>query len=398
MVSNVCSICKGLWRCICGISESLGDNGIVPPSTDIRLMGPGSGTVTTLRGPAFRQPLEAPVVAGRWRPGREFPRADSADFRDRFTQTRGRGRCTFDEEPVVTECQPESQPPGNPSPGHPPDNQLPWYAQKRILIPTGAIAVVLVAVIAAIAGSTGEPVDGTPTPVAVASEEAGVEAADEQASADTAEQAAADEAAAIEEAQAKRAAAEAAEAEEAEAKEEAQRAAEEEEQRAAEEEQRAAEEAAESSTAGEDATSGSVAQRNALSSAERYLDFTAFSRSGLINQLEFEGFSTDDATWAVDRLTVDWREQALNSAANYLDFSAFSRSGLIDQLEFEGYSTDEATWGVDRVTVDWNEQAAKSAQNYLDFTSFSRSGLIDQLRFEGFTAEQAEYGVNQTGL
>src|SRR5690625_4290338 len=398
MLSNVCSICKGLRRCICGISEPLGDTEIVPPSTDIRLMGPGSGTVTTLRGPAFRQPLEAPVVAGRWRPGREFPRADSADFRDRFTQTRGRGRCTFDEEPVVTECQPESQPPGNPSPGHPPDNQLPWYAQKRILIPTGAIAVVLVAVIAAIAGSTGEPVDGTPTPVAVASEEAGVEAADEQASADTAEQAAADEAAAIEEAQAKRAAAEAAEAEEAEAKEEAQRAAEEEEQRAAEEEQRAAEEAAESSTAGEDATSGSVAQRNALSSAERYLDFTAFSRSGLINQLEFEGFSTDDATWAVDRLTVDWREQALNSAANYLDFSAFSRSGLIDQLEFEGYSTDEATWGVDRVTVDWNEQAAKSAQNYLDFTSFSRSGLIDQLRFEGFTAEQAEYGVNQTGL
>src|SRR5690625_2531304 len=204
MVSNVCSICKGLWRCICGISESLGDNGIVPPSTDIRLMGPGSGTVTTLRGPAFRQPLEAPVVAGRWRPGREFPRADSADFRDRFTQTRGRGRCTFDEEPVVTECQPESQPPGNPSPGHPPDNQLPWYAQKRILIPTGAIAVVLVAVIAAIAGSTGEPVDGTPTPVAVASEEAGVEAADEQASADTAEQAAADEAAAIEEGQPRR--------------------------------------------------------------------------------------------------------------------------------------------------------------------------------------------------
>ncbi len=65
---------------------------------------------------------------------------------------------------------------------------------------------------------------------------------------------------------------------------------------------------------------------------------------------------------------------------------------------FEDFSTADATWAVDRVTVDWNEQAAKKAESYLDFTAFSRSSLIDQLKFEGFTAEQAEYGVSQTGL
>ncbi len=71
---------------------------------------------------------------------------------------------------------------------------------------------------------------------------------------------------------------------------------------------------------------------------------------------------------------------------------------MINQLEFEDYSTEDATWAVDRVEVDWNEQAAKAAQNYLDTQAFSRQGLIDQLTFEGYTPEEAEYGAAQTGL
>ncbi|QUY62497.1 Ltp family lipoprotein [Gulosibacter molinativorax] len=141
-----------------------------------------------------------------------------------------------------------------------------------------------------------------------------------------------------------------------------------------------------------------VSQREALESAEGYLSFTSFSRSGLIEQLEFEGFSNADATFAADAVGADWGEQAIKSAESYLDFTSFSRSGLIEQLEFEGFSSDHATMAVDSVTVDWNEQAAESAQSYLDFTSFSRSGLIDQLLFEGFTQSQAEYGVNAVGL
>lgn len=92
------------------------------------------------------------------------------------------------------------------------------------------------------------------------------------------------------------------------------------------------------------------------------------------------------------------QENALGSARDYLNLTAFSRSGLIEQLEFEGYSTEDATYAVDAVNVDWKEQAAKSAEEYLSFSSFSRSGLIEQLEFEGFSAEQAEYGVTQAGL
>ena len=94
------------------------------------------------------------------------------------------------------------------------------------------------------------------------------------------------------------------------------------------------------------------------------------------------------------------QQNAVRKAEDYLDYTAFSRSGLINQLvEFEGFSTEDATFAVDQITVDWNEQAAKKAKDYLDYTAFSRSGLINQLvEFEGFTPEQAEYGVATTGL
>ncbi|MCZ4279020.1 Ltp family lipoprotein [Rhodococcoides yunnanense] len=92
------------------------------------------------------------------------------------------------------------------------------------------------------------------------------------------------------------------------------------------------------------------------------------------------------------------QRNAVRSANSYLEYTSFSRQGLIEQLEYEDYSTEDATFAVDYVAPDWNEQAAKSAESYLEYTSFSRQGLIDQLVYEGFTYEQAQYGVDQTGL
>ncbi|MCT7658345.1 Ltp family lipoprotein [Mycobacterium deserti] len=92
------------------------------------------------------------------------------------------------------------------------------------------------------------------------------------------------------------------------------------------------------------------------------------------------------------------QQNALRKAEDYLDYTAFSREGLIEQLEFDDFSTEDAVYAVDHITVDWNEQAAKKAQDYLDYTSFSRGGLIEQLIFDGFTSAQAAYGVSTTGL
>ena len=206
-----------------------------------------------------------------------------------------------------------------------------------------------------------------------------------------------------------------------------------------------------------DAPDLSGAQMEALEAETNYLSFMSFSRTGLIDQLVYEGYSKSDAAAAVDSLDVDWREQAVlkatsylesgsfsqsglveqlefegfsrsdaeygaaaafgggggsgsggggtvsqqnavESARNYLEFSAFSRTGLIEQLEYEGYSRSDATSAVDSLNVDWNEQAAKSAANYLDMMAFSRSELISQLQYEGFTASEAAYGASQAGL
>ena len=89
---------------------------------------------------------------------------------------------------------------------------------------------------------------------------------------------------------------------------------------------------------------------------------------------------------------------ARRSAASYLRVMAFSRSGLIKQLEYEKFSLTDATYGVDAQNADWNTQASKSAASYLKLMAFSRAGLISQLVYEGFSQSQAEYGVNSVGL
>lgn len=89
-------------------------------------------------------------------------------------------------------------------------------------------------------------------------------------------------------------------------------------------------------------------------------------------------------------------------ARSYLEYTAFSKVGLIHQLTYpgEGFSQADAEWAVSQLTVDWNEQAYKRAQSYLEYTSFSRKSLITQLTYsgEGFTKAEATYAVDKVGL
>lgn len=110
--------------------------------------------------------------------------------------------------------------------------------------------------------------------------------------------------------------------------------------------------------------------------------------------------SSDDATADSedsDDMTVS-QEQAVDKAEEYIDYTAFSRTGLIKQLKYEGFSTSDSKFAVDHIDVDWMEQAELKAKQYLDYTSFSRRGLIKQLEFEGFTKKQAEHGAKAAGL
>jgi hypothetical protein len=98
------------------------------------------------------------------------------------------------------------------------------------------------------------------------------------------------------------------------------------------------------------------------------------------------------------------QEQAIGSAKDYLDFSAFSKAGLIKQLSSkygDGFSNADATFAVNHITVNWNEQAVRSAKDYLSMSHFSRAGLIQQLHSkygDGYTLAQATYAANHVGL
>ena len=89
---------------------------------------------------------------------------------------------------------------------------------------------------------------------------------------------------------------------------------------------------------------------------------------------------------------------AMLSAISYINTNiGFSRQGLIEQLEYEGYSNSEATYGADNCGADWYAQAVIRASNYISTMPFSKQGLIEQLEYEGFTHDQAVYGVEEIG-
>jgi uncharacterized protein YdeI (BOF family) len=114
----------------------------------------------------------------------------------------------------------------------------------------------------------------------------------------------------------------------------------------------------------------------------------------------FEAVSPSFSPVGQQPLSPASQQNAVKKAQQYLSYTAFSRQGRITQLvEQEQFSTDDATYAVDSLNVDWNEQAAKKAKQYLDYTAFSHDGLLNQLiEQEKITPSQAAYGVNAVGL
>ncbi len=77
-------------------------------------------------------------------------------------------------------------------------------------------------------------------------------------------------------------------------------------------------------------------QKSAVAAAKEYLATSPFSQQGLIDQLDTsagDGYSVNDATVAVDSLTVNWNAEAVQAAKAYLQTSPFLCSDLIQQLD-----------------------------------------------------------------
>lgn len=97
-------------------------------------------------------------------------------------------------------------------------------------------------------------------------------------------------------------------------------------------------------------SSATMGEKNALKSAKAYLSLgTGFSRSGLIDQLKFEGYTDSEAEYAAKNCGADWKKEAVKCAASYLALDiGFSKTKLIEQLEYEGFTHDQAVYGAEQ--------------------------------------------------
>lgn len=94
-------------------------------------------------------------------------------------------------------------------------------------------------------------------------------------------------------------------------------------------------------------------------------------------------------------LAANNRSEAVKRSNEYLETLVFSRMGLIEQLEYEGFSHEDAVYGVDATGTDWKEQAFRKAKEQVEYQEISREGLIEVLEFLKFTPEEAIYGSDK---
>lgn len=141
---------------------------------------------------------------------------------------------------------------------------------------------------------------------------------------------------------------------------------------------------------------------------QHILDTEHLSYLGLVDYLEKEGYSHEEAVAAADQCDVDWKEQATKTAgfvfdtyAKYYSFvwtPADMEMWLTASLEESGYAftLEEVQYAIAHCSVDWNKQASDflvSMQSELN----GKEDVVRSLEFCGFTPEQIAYALEQNG-
>lgn len=98
-----------------------------------------------------------------------------------------------------------------------------------------------------------------------------------------------------------------------------------------------------------------VSQKNALAKAKSYSDNMHMSKAKIYKQLTSEygeGFSAEDAQYAIDNLVADYKANALAKAKSYQENMHMSKAKIYDQLvsEYgEAFTAEEAQYAVDNL-------------------------------------------------
>ena len=98
-----------------------------------------------------------------------------------------------------------------------------------------------------------------------------------------------------------------------------------------------------------------MGQKNALAKAKSYSENMHMSKSKIYNQLTSEygeGFSKEEAQYAIDNLVADYKANALAKAKSYQENMHMSKSKIYDQLTSEygeGFTAEEAQYAIDNL-------------------------------------------------
>lgn len=121
----------------------------------------------------------------------------------------------------------------------------------------------------------------------------------------------------------------------------------------------------------------------------KYLDVTLTDRT-IKCRVEIE--ELDKVVSSIPKDASEKEKEIIKTAQGYVTSSHMSYDGIVKQLEYEGYSYDEATYGAEYCGADWKEQAVKAAKSYMSiFPEFTKDKLVEQLEYDGFSNENAIY-------
>ena len=88
-------------------------------------------------------------------------------------------------------------------------------------------------------------------------------------------------------------------------------------------------------------------------------------------------------------------EQALETAQNRIDREGYGRLALVDTLRYEdGFSKADATFAVDNVRANWRQEAVERAQARIDGPPYTPTSLIAHVKQEGFSRDEAAFAVD----
>ena len=120
-----------------------------------------------------------------------------------------------------------------------------------------------------------------------------------------------------------------------------------------------------------------------------------YSRVGLIDRMENEGYVYEDAVWAVDRIDADWYADAIGYANYLLGQDNYTRGELWNDLYYAYFTEDQCDYGVANCSADWAYECLLLANNYLyEYAPCAPYDLKMQFMDGGWTQDEIDYAMN----